>query len=103
AVACTATPADELSSGYYDHHLLYLHALRDDPAALAAARAAWEAEVQPIVRHPFLRNANAFIDAPSLRGHIYLNADVFSGYCLSGGSEPFAETAFTQDLMRNRM
>ena len=53
-VSISGTAADELFSGYFDHHLLYLAAVRDDPALHGASVANWEREIKPIVRNPFL-------------------------------------------------
>ena len=102
-VAVSGTGADELFSGYYDHHLAYLRELQGDPGAAAAARAAWSREVLPWVRNPHLRDPDLFIRDPAFRGHVYLNSAEFATHLTGAWSEPFAETAYTDDLLRNRM
>ena len=102
-ISVSGTAADELFSGYYDHHLLYLHSLRNDPDALAQATANWETHIRPIVRNPLLQNPRAFIENPGQRDHIYFNADGFQEFLISDWSEAFIEEKFTDDLMRNRM
>jgi asparagine synthase (glutamine-hydrolysing) len=86
-VSVSGTAADELYSGYYDHHLAYLYEVRDEHAVAGPARRAWEQHV----RHP------------GFRGHIYLGAEEFATYLTNGFAEGFAEREFTANLLRNRM
>jgi asparagine synthase (glutamine-hydrolysing) len=98
-VSISGTAADELFSGYYDHHLAYLAVTGD-----AAARAAWEEHVKPVVRNPFLSNPDLFVDDPAFRDHIYLEADQFAGYLRRPFAEPFSEVAYPgADVLRTRM
>ena len=102
-ISISGTGADELFTGYYDHHLAYLYEIKEEPALLASSSRAWQEHIQPIVRNPFLSNPNAFIENPSLRDHIFLNADEFSDYLRSKWHEPFKENRYTSGLLRNRM
>ena len=102
-IAVSGTAADELFTGYYDHHLAYLYEVRGEPALHAASREAWLAYVQPVVRNPYLQDADAFLSNPKLRDHIFLDAPRLSGYLKVPWSEPFAEERYTEDLLRNRM
>lgn len=102
-IAVSGTAADELFTGYYDHHLAYLYEIRNEPRLHAAARAGWMRQVQPIVRNPFLRNPEAFIENPTLRDHIFLNAEGFARDLLVEWAEPFTEEHYTDSLLRNRM
>ena len=79
-VSVSGTGADELFSGYYDHHLAYLFEMRGDATLHAAAKAAWAREVRPYVRNPHLSNPDLFIQAPAFRDHIFLNSRVFSDF-----------------------
>lgn len=101
-VAVSGTGADELVSGYYDHFNLHLHAMKGHPDR-AERLADWQEHLSPIVRNPHLRNPLLYDDDPGFRGHIYLNADVFSDYLQVPFEEPFAEESLSDDLMRNRM
>ena len=102
-VSISGTAADELFSGYYDHHLFYLHAIQDDPALLQTSTNNWLEHVKPIVRNPFLTDPRAFIDNPSTRDHIFLDAAEFGKFIREPWGEQFSESLYTSSLMRNRM
>lgn len=102
-IAISGTAADELFSGYYDHHLAYLQEVRGDAAGHAASLAAWQQYIQPLVRNPFLSNPDLFIDNPDFRDHIYLEAEEFASYLSFPWSEAFDETRYSDRLLRNRM
>ena len=102
-ISVSGTAADEIFSGYYDHHLAYLQEVSGAPAAHTAARAAWIEHIQPIVRNPHLRNPDLFVDAPGFRDHVFMDADGFSEYLTAPWSEAFSETHYSDHLLRNRM
>jgi len=102
-VSISGTGADELFSGYYDHHNFYLAEVRNDPARFTEALEDWRAHIAPIVRNPYLQDFEVFVKAPQERRHIFLNADEFSEYLLQPWSEPFAEAHYAASALRNRM
>jgi asparagine synthase (glutamine-hydrolysing) len=102
-VSVSGTGADELFSGYYDHHNFYIQALAGDPVAQQAARGNWRQVVAPVVRNPFLQDSDCFVKNPALRDHIYLDAADFSAYLREPWSEPFAEERYSSVPLRNRM
>lgn len=102
-VSVSGTGADELFTGYYDHHNAYLHVVNDDRRLYAEALTNWRREIAPIVRNPFLQDPEYFVHRPEAREHIYLDADEFAGYLRQEWSEPFAEEPYSGDLLRNRM
>ncbi len=102
-ISVSGTGADELFSGYYDHHLAYLYEVRGDPQLHAESRRAWMKHIRPLVRNPYLGNPELFIENPQMQDHIYLNADRFAQYLTADWAEPFAERRFTDSLLRNRM
>ncbi len=101
-VSISGTGADELFTGYYDHHLAYLCSTQGTEEA-RTHEAGWRRDVAPIVRNPFLSNPRYFVDDPSRREHIYLDASVFAGLLTKPFDEPFTETAYSPDLLRRRM
>lgn len=95
--------ADELFSGYFDHHLAYLREVAGDPELYAASLQAWQERIQPFVRNPFLKNPRLFQDDSGFRGHIYLDAPDFAAYLKDDFQEDFFEERYCDDLLRNRM
>ena len=66
-ISISGTGADELFSGYYDHHLAYLYEVRDDADLWQRSHAAWAEHVLPVVRNPHLRNHDLFVDDPAVQ------------------------------------
>lgn len=102
-ISISGTAADELFTGYYDHHSMYLREVSNDNSLFKESLENWEKHIQPIVRNPLLQNPMAFIENPDQRDHIYLNADIFSSYLYSEFSEGFCESEYCHALLRNRM
>jgi len=102
-VAISGTGADELFTGYYDHHNLYLYEVAKDRELHEKSLNAWQKYQAPIVRNPHLQDPNLYLKDSGFRDHIYLNNDVFAGYLHEHWSEPFTETNHTAGLLRNRM
>ena len=103
-ISISGSAADELFSGYYDHHLFYLHDIQDNKQIFDKSLANWQKYIQPIVRNPYLKNHDTFINNPEERGHIYLDADNFSSFLTSSWHEDFFEENYRSDsLLKNRM
>jgi asparagine synthase (glutamine-hydrolysing) len=102
-ISVSGTAADELFSGYYDHHLAYLYEVRGDAKLHGKSRQAWFDHIQALVRNPFLKDPDAFLRHPEQRDHIFLNSEVFASCLSRHWSEPFQEERFSGDLLRNRM
>lgn len=102
-ISVSGTAADELFSGYYDHHLAYLQEVHGDPALHARSVAAWQKHIRPIVRNPYLGDPDLFVQDRSFRDHIYLDAKGFAQYLRFHWNEPFEESHYTESLLRNRM
>lgn len=102
-ISVSGTGADELFTGYFDHHLFHMAEIHGDKEYFEKAKAGWMKRVQPGVRNPHLRNPEAFIENPDFRHHLYLNNDEFASFLHQEWSESFAETYYTQHVLRNRM
>src|SRR5262249_33263979 len=96
-ISVSGTAADELFTGYYDHHLAYFQETQAEPVAGDAERA-WTEHVKPIVRNPFLSNPKLFVENPAFRDHIFLDAEGFSACLTKPWREEFTETAYTKPL-----
>jgi len=101
-ISVSGTAADELFTGYYDHHNAYLAEMSGSPRH-SQALAEWREFVQPEVRNPYLGNPDLFTGNSDFRDHIYLNADEFALGLTQPWSEPFREARYTPGLLRNRM
>lgn len=102
-ISISGTAADELFTGYYDHHLAYFQEVSGDVAHHATAVAAWHEHIYPIVRNPHLRDPALFVNDPSFRDHIFLDAEEFGKFLKHDWSESFSETRYSENLLRNRM
>ena len=102
-VTISGTAADELFTGYYDHHNLYLYEVAHDPEWHRRALAAWRQHQSGIVRNPHLQDPDLYRKDASFRDHIYLNNELFSSWLHHPWAEPFTETSYGCGLLRNRM
>jgi asparagine synthase (glutamine-hydrolysing) len=101
-ISISGTAADEMFTGYYDHFIMHMYELRNDPE-LHTYRADWEQNVLQYVRHPDFKKWDYFFDDPSKRGHVYLNNHEFRSLLKKDFNEPFSEMKYTDSLLRNRM
>ena len=103
-VSFSGTGADELFSGYYDHHLAYLSEIKNlDKNLYAKSLANWTKNIKPYVRNPYLQNYDYLINKPNSREHIFLDSKLYSKYLTYPFNEEFQESFYTQYLLRNRM
>lgn len=102
-VSISGTAADEFFSGYFDHHLMYLYEIRNDPGRHKEALNDWIEKIRPLVRNRFLQDPDLFIKDPSFRDYIFLDSEKFQQYLHEMWSEKFAEKTYSDDLLRNRM
>jgi len=101
-VVVTGVGADELLTGYYDHHNLFLGEMLGSPE-YAPALDAWERHVRPVVRNPHLQNPHLYVEDPAFRDHVYLNRDRFAQCLRRDWYEGFREERYADSLLRNRM
>lgn len=102
-ISISGSAADELYTGYYDHHLAYLQEIAGDKVLHAKSLDAWTTHIKPIVRNPHLSNPHLFVNDPSFRDHVFFEAEAFSRYLRFEWQEAFAEEAYSPHLLRNRM
>lgn len=101
-ISISGTGADELLTGYYDHHNLYLYEMRHS-SDYGRALVNWQKNIAPLVRNPALQNPRLYIENPLARAHFYLNSDQFAAYLKHCWHEEFSEVSYCESLMRNRM
>lgn len=102
-ISISGTGADELFTGYYDHHNAYLYEVMDDEILSLQSNKDWKEHVAPIVRNPHLIDPKLFVNKPDFRGHIFLDADAFSNCLTKPWHEQFSEKRYCKGLLRNRM
>jgi asparagine synthase (glutamine-hydrolysing) len=102
-ISVSGTAADELFSGYYDHHLAYLYEVRNEPELFQRSLDNWREHVAPLVRNPYLQDPSYFLEDPGRRQHIYLDADEFASHLRVPFDEPFTEEDLADSLLFNRM
>ena len=101
-VAISGSAADELFTGYYDHYGFWLAQMKDRPN-FNRLLDDWHDSYGAWVQNPVLKDPLTFARRPAERGHIYLNAELFRQWLVDDFDEPFEETRYTGDLLRNRM
>jgi asparagine synthase (glutamine-hydrolysing) len=102
-ISLSGTAADELFSGYYDHHLLYLASITEDSELLKRSKTNFREHVAPIVRNPYLQDPERFVRNPDFRDHITLGAQEFSDRLTEPFQESFSEREYSGRLLRKRM
>jgi asparagine synthase (glutamine-hydrolysing) len=102
-ISVSGTAADELFSGYYDHHLAYLRDVHGEDGVFERSVENWRRHVAPLVRNPFLKDPQYFVADPARREHIYLGAEEFASHLRVPFDEGFEEVGYTDRLLRNRM
>jgi len=102
-ISVSGTAADEIFTGYYDHHLAYLAEVKGEGALYEGAKRAWQEHIRPMVRNPHLQNPDLFVANPAFREHVFMDADGFARYLTAPWSEAFREERYADSVLRNRM
>jgi len=102
-ISVSGTAADEIFSGYYDHHNAFLYEVKDSKEIFQKSLMSWNKHIKPIVRNPFLQDPYVFINNPNMRDHIFLDSEIFSDYLNNQWMEPFSEKKYCNGLLKNRM
>ena len=63
----------------------------------------WKNSYGKYVQNPILQSPDIFLHNSSIRDHIYLNAEEFSNWRVEPFCEPFSETKYSDNVLRNRM
>ena len=103
-VSLMGTGADEIFTGYYDHHLLYLAEMyHKDKSIYQDAQNAWQQKIFPLVRNPLYRDDRLYINKPDYRDHIYEGSIEMQKTSRVKPPSTFKEENFSSSLLRNRM
>jgi asparagine synthase (glutamine-hydrolysing) len=102
-VVISGTAADEIYTGYYDHHLQYLYDNRNKKE-FNLYKNNFEKLVKPLIRNSYLKKFNLYINNIHFRKHIYDNSEEFSKLLKKDIKIDlsFSEIKFTSQLLKNR-
>ena len=104
-VSISGTGADEIFTGYYDHHLYFLHSIKDNNKYQNYLNS-WNSKVKNIINNPLLRDPELFErKGEDFRGYLYSDSIYFQSMLIDANySENFVDISYNnKSLLRNRM
>ena len=102
-VCISGIGSDEIFSGYYDHHLLYLNEIKNNKKLFNKSVKNWEKTIKPITQNPHLQNFNLYINNSKYRNHVYQCEDFKEKIFIKKKDFFFEEKNYVSSLMKNRM
>ena len=102
-VAISGTGADELFTGYYDHHNLYLSHIKKNKRLFKNSLIFWKKHQKQMIRNKNLLDPYLFINDPSFRKYLYQDNKKFKNFFYKEYYDRFTEIKFTKNILRNRM
>lgn len=102
-VSISGIGSDEIFSGYYDHHLLYLNEVKDNKKHFIQSLNNWKRIVKPMVRNPFLKKSQLYINNPKFRQHVYQYENFKNSIFNNNLKLSFFEKNYSKSTMKNRM
>ena len=104
-VSFSGTAADEIFTGYYDHHLQYLHDVNNTKYFDSSLKN-FNKYIKPMIRNKFFQNENLYIHNSNFRKHIFDNFYEFSELINQDLKDEFEfdfqEEKFCENLSLNR-
>ena len=101
-VAISGIGADEIFSGYYDHHLAYFYDIHKNKTLFQKSVKNWKKNILPLIRNKFFRDHLFYFKSKSPHYLFDKNYDInrFSKIKLN---YKFSEKKFVKSKLRNRM
>ena len=99
----SGTGADELFTGYYDHHNFYLAYAKSKKELFFRSLKNWNKFQKKYIRNKNLLDPKIFIKNPTFRDHIFQNQNIFKKYFKIKFEEKFSEKKFLRNILKNRM
>ena len=82
-VIISGTGADELFTGYYDHYLFHLAAIRNSSSYKNNLRD-WKTYIRKEIRNPILKNYELFRNSPEYREHLFDSSNIIKKFLKTG-------------------
>ena len=104
-VSISGTGADEIFTGYYDHHLYFLHSIKDNNKYKSYLNS-WNSKVKKIINNPILKDSQLFEKkGDDFRNYLFSDSDYFQSMLIDNNySEKFFDITYNnKSLLRNRM
>lgn len=102
-VAISGSGADEIFSGYYDHHLMYLYEVRNNNNLFKTHLKKWKKNILPNIRNKYFKDENFFFKNKDNRNYIYDHNLELSKFFKKPLKNNFTEKNFVPSLLKNRM
>ena len=103
-VSISGTAADEVFSGYYEHHLLHLNYLKRNKTLNLYKKNLefWKKHFTKYVRNPVFKRHDLYINNQKTRDHVYDGKDFISNFLTKPKKFKFEEKNYSSDLYSNR-
>ena len=101
-VIISGTGADELFTGYYDHYLFHLAAIRKASSYKNNLRD-WKTYIRKEIRNPILKNYELFRNSPEYREHLFDSSNIIKKFLKTGENFFFKEKNIYKDVLKNRL
>ena len=102
-VCLSGVGADEIFSGYYDHHLLYLNEVYKNKKLFQKSLNYWKLNQMKNIQNSFLKDPYLYINNKNFRDHIFFNKKIIDTFFLKKNKTRFDEKKFSRNKMKNRM
>ena len=102
-VCVSGIGSDEIFSGYYDHHLLYLNEVKHNKKIYKDSLKNWNQKVFPLIQNEYLKNHKLYQKYPKFRDHIFQHSSFKETLFKTSPKIDFFEKKYLNNLMKNRM
>jgi asparagine synthase (glutamine-hydrolysing) len=101
-VIFSGTGADEIFSGYLDHHLMYLSHVKNFEF-YNSELSKWKKFLKPVIRDKNLKDYKLFYDSPNYRDHIFNDKNFIKNFFIKKLDYNFQEKKYSNSNLKNRM
>ena len=102
-IAISGIGADEIFSGYYDHHLAYLESIKNNKKLYKFSLDNWKKNILPVITNPLLKNHKAYNNKDFLYSYVYQQEDFKKKIFIKQTKKKFKDKNFTSSILKNRL